>query len=193
MYLYARRRIADEAVRQKLTEATADVEFYDDDDEAYLSRWSHSPDEEKAMCEAVIDLAGLRPLVGDESNHAEISKDRSTVKLCAAYWRKANAIHAWFVDHCQEGVDECQEAEVHPEQLAQLSAQCKDALAAYHAGDLTKAAEIMEPRQGFFFGGYEIDEWWAQDLSTTIDEIDRIVRATVAMRGGVEFLYQSSW
>jgi hypothetical protein len=26
-----------------------------------------------------------------------------------AYWRKANAIHKWFVDNCQDGVDECQE------------------------------------------------------------------------------------
>ena len=29
-----------------------------------------------------------------------------------AYWRKFNALHNWFVQNCQDGVDECQYAEV---------------------------------------------------------------------------------
>ena len=31
-----------------------------------------------------------------------------SVSVNAAYWRKANAIHKWFVDNVQDGEDNCQ-------------------------------------------------------------------------------------
>lgn len=34
------------------------------------------------------------------------------VETEVAYWRKANAIHKWFVDNAQDGEDECQETEI---------------------------------------------------------------------------------
>lgn len=37
-----------------------------------------------------------------------------------AYWRKANAIHAWFVNNCQGGVDDCRDAYVSIEHLEEL-------------------------------------------------------------------------
>jgi len=37
-----------------------------------------------------------------------------------AYWRKANAIHAWFVENVQDGVDECQRTYVSREDLEEL-------------------------------------------------------------------------
>ena len=45
------------------------------------------------------------------------------------YWRKANAIHGWFVRNCQDGVDECEPADVTREQLEQLVADCRTVLA----------------------------------------------------------------
>lgn len=45
------------------------------------------------------------------------------------YWRKANAIHGWFVRECADGVDECQEIFVSRDQLKQLRADCNNALA----------------------------------------------------------------
>ena len=36
------------------------------------------------------------------------------------YWRKSNAIHKWFVDNCQGGVDDCREYMVSVEQLKNL-------------------------------------------------------------------------
>ena len=45
------------------------------------------------------------------------------------YWRKANAIHGWFVRECADGVDECQEITVTREQLAQLRTDCNNELA----------------------------------------------------------------
>lgn len=45
------------------------------------------------------------------------------------YWRKANAIHGWFVRECADGVDECQPITVTREQLAQLRTDCNNSLA----------------------------------------------------------------
>jgi len=45
-----------------------------------------------------------------------------------AYWRKANAIHKWFVDNVQNGVDECQESYVTKKQLIELRAVCQQIL-----------------------------------------------------------------
>lgn len=45
------------------------------------------------------------------------------------YWRKANAVHGWFVRECADGVDECQEIFVSREQLLKLRSDCNNALA----------------------------------------------------------------
>ena len=37
--------------------------------------------------------------------HAEF--EVTHVELEVGYWRKANAIHKWFVDHVQNGQDDC--------------------------------------------------------------------------------------
>ena len=41
-----------------------------------------------------------------------------------AYWRKANAIHGWFVRNVQDGIDECQESKVSREELTALLDIC---------------------------------------------------------------------
>jgi hypothetical protein len=189
MYLSARRHISDEGARDLLAKTTADATRYGGS--IYLPRWDHSGAEAIALANEVIAVAGLTPMVGEETHSVYVAFDGSHVTVTASYWRKANAVHAWFVDNCQDGVDECQEAEVHPEQLAALKTACETALAAYRAGDLRAAGAAMAPRQGFF-GGYDLDEYWAEDMAYTVTEIDRIVRAAIAI-GGVEFVYQSSW
>ena len=41
-----------------------------------------------------------------------------------AYWRKANAIHRWFVEHAQDGTDDCKEYGVSETHLRALLADC---------------------------------------------------------------------
>jgi len=45
------------------------------------------------------------------------------------YWRKANAVHGWFVRECANGVDECQPIPVSREQLQKLRQDCNNSLA----------------------------------------------------------------
>lgn len=44
------------------------------------------------------------------------------------YWRKANAIHKWFVENVQNGEDDCGRYEVSKEQLEELLDVCKEVL-----------------------------------------------------------------
>lgn len=41
-----------------------------------------------------------------------------------AYWRKANAIHKWFVDNVQDGEDECQETEIDIDVIREIRDLC---------------------------------------------------------------------
>jgi hypothetical protein len=107
------------------------------------------------------------------------------ISLDAMYWRKANAIHGWFVKHCQDGVDDCKEYEVARSTLETLRNLCKDILEHSDA----ERDEDLEPTEGFFFGSYDKDEWYFQDLKNTVEGLDRVL----ALPEEYSFIYQSSW
>jgi hypothetical protein len=50
-------------------------------------------------------------------------------------------------------------------------------------------AEVLEPTAGFFFGSYEKDEWYYQDLKETIEGIEKALELPQSF----EFYYQASW
>ncbi len=100
------------------------------------------------------------------------------------YWRKANAIHKWFVDNVQDGVDECQESPVTMDQLDVLLDTVNAVL-----DDNDKAGDLLPPESGFFFGITDIDEYYLEDLVTTKE-----ILTELADRGDDwEYSYQSSW
>ena len=41
-----------------------------------------------------------------------------------AYWRKANAVHKWFVDNVQGGNDDCREYDIYLDNLVELRETC---------------------------------------------------------------------
>ncbi len=105
----------------------------------------------------------------------------------AMYWRKANAIHAWFVRECQEGVDNCQEYWVTPEKLKELRDICREILK-----DTTKANKLLPTQGGFFFGELVYDEWYFQDIENTEKRLTEILENEQLLRGW-QYYYQSSW
>jgi hypothetical protein len=101
------------------------------------------------------------------------------------YWRKANAIHNWFVEHVQGANDDCNEHYVCKEQLLELKETCEKVLESLKKspqttktikvgwgpeGDITKeikiytdtelAQELLPTKTGFFFGSKNYDEWY---------------------------------
>ena len=51
-----------------------------------------------------------------------------TIETEAAYWRKANQIHKWFVDHVQDGNDDCGEYEIGIDTIKALRDECMGVL-----------------------------------------------------------------
>jgi hypothetical protein len=117
-------------------------------------------------------------------------KKISSIVEEVAYWRKANQIHRWFVENVQEGVDDCREYYVSFEQLEKLVTICETVLAAKND---TLSASLLPPQQGFFFGSYEFDDWYYENVSNTIDQLKEcIINATVD-NGSKDYYYSSSW
>lgn len=126
---------------------------------------------------------------------------QATLSVRVGYWRKANAIHGWFVRECQEGKDECQRTLVPSEKLAVLHQLCVKASDALTRGDKDEVLRLLPPVPGFFFGSTDIDDWYKGDLDRTIEIIngalaarDKFLREQGADdRGEVEFYYHASW
>lgn len=142
----------------------------------YVKNWSHMKPEERHQV-----------LVFKNGEKAPIKSERvCTVIEEVAYWRKANEIHNWFVENCQEGVDDCREAYVSREQLGKLLSVCNEVLA-----DHKKAEQLLPTKSGFFFGGTEYDEWYFKSLENTRDVLTEVLAEPETNSG--DYYYNSSW
>ena len=106
------------------------------------------------------------------------------VSVRAMYWRKANAIHGWFVRNCQDDVDDCREYYVSHENLERLRDICQAVL----DGD-DEWSDELEPTEGFFFGSTEKDDFYYQDLKHTVEGLNKVLNEL----DSYDFYYQSSW
>lgn len=102
------------------------------------------------------------------------------IEIPFAYWRKANAIHKWFVDLSGEE-DKCQKIYVSGKKLLELVDICKQVLV-----DPYKADDLLPTQEGFFFGSTEYDEWYFKDLENTIKQLENV-------EADAEYIYQASW
>lgn len=134
------------------------------------------------------------------------------------YWRKANQIHNYFVNAVQGGIDDCDyHHEVTKYILEDLLDTCQEVLDScelvdgkikngetlkdgewtpnFEGGKLIKdpsvAEELLPVTQGFFFGGYEYDEYYLQDIKDTIDIITKILKTTDFDKEAIYYI--SSW
>ena len=134
------------------------------------------------------------------------------------YWRKANAVHKWFVDHVQNGEDDCAyHREVKKEDLEDLRDACEKVLRSavlvngkvkngYRwtnngeepiwedgktVADATVCREVLPIARGFFFGGTEYDEWYINDIRYTYELCCKLLKETDFDKQMI--YYCSSW
>ena len=142
----------------------------------YVRRWVSSRDEKYSDITSALGF----PSEYDKSRFV-------TVEGTIAYWRKANAIHNWFVNNVQDGVDNCENYNVSKAQLLQLREVCQRSIVNRDNGQPVE----LETISGFFFGNTEYNEGYWQDLQDTIEQIDVAVR--IDKSDEVEYMYHASW
>lgn len=145
----------------------------------YMSTVFKKEDGEKqeAIQKLFPELAGMQGRWGDASPVKEVAID-------VGYWRKANAIHEWFVKNVQGGEDECRPHYVSREQLTELKQICEEVLE-----DRALAAKLLPTASGFFFGSTDYDQYYFEDLEHTVKVID----GALALPNDWELEYRSSW
>ena len=105
----------------------------------------------------------------------------------AMYWRKANAIHRWFVNNVQKGVDDCGTYYVSNDKLKELIELCKQVMS-----NKGKACELLPTGSGFFFGTVEYDDWYFEGVQDTIDRLESLL-SDEKITDNFIFEYHSSW
>ena len=172
----------------------------------YVKNWDHMTAERRH------EITVKR---GGEIRH-DIKPERiSEIVEQVAYWRKANAIHKWFVDNVQDGKNECQESCVTVKQLRTLVELCQEVLATVETVDglvntgtqyanglvveLTQpgkvvaqpeiAKKILPTQGGFSFGGTNYDEFYLDDLHDTVKQLEPLLDEN----GDGYFYYHASW
>ena len=142
----------------------------------YVKNWEHTPETE--INNITITKGGI--------NREDI--DLARIKYIVeevGYWRKANQIHNWFVTNVQDGEDNCKEYRVGVKQLRILLQEVIQVL-----DNPNKAKEVLPALEGFFFGDYEYNEWYLQDLKDTKIILEDIFKKD---NDDAEYTYQSSW
>lgn len=144
---------------------------------------------------------------------------RKKIWMCeeVMYWRKANAIHKWFVDNCQKGEDNCQPHLVRKNKIKELYEVCK--VITEHAElihdkvqngtklkdgewqpimedgfrikDTSLAETLLPTESGFFFGSTNYDQWYYEDVKRTYEKLGEIIEADEFDE--YNFYYESSW
>lgn len=148
----------------------------------YVGGWDHGKD---AEYDDLARVVGIEPFEDCPA---------FTVRATVGYWRKANAVHGWFVRNVQKGKDECHDAIVSREQLAKLRDDCHTVLEAEIDGSRALrevGSGVLPTRDGFFFGSTEYDDLYVAKLRQTVKIVDRVL--SDKSLEGCEFYYRASW
>lgn len=127
-------------------------------------------------------------LMGADAVMSEIVQQSANlrIQLEIAYWRKANAIHQFFVN-LAGGKDDCRDIYVSYENLQDLVNRCEQIL---ENKDVEKAKELLPTQSGFFFGSTEYDDWYFETLADTKETLSKILKNSP---DDWDFYYCASW
>lgn len=155
----------------------------------YLPHWGVKNNPELAASLSNFYPEELKELQDKIFDRESLSKTES---FQIGYWRKANAIHHWFVEECSGGIDECQDIYVPKEKLVELRDLCAKVLE-----DPTQGKTLLPTTDGFFFGNTAYDEWYIKEIKYTKELIDDVLAFFEKYKDGdgkyYEVIYLASW
>jgi len=169
----------------------------------YVKQWSHIEPEKQFEVEV---KRGGEP-------YTDIKSERvSYVTEGVGYWRKFNALHYWFVENCQDGVDDGKEHYVTMNQMKELldtlnevknlldkSKLVSKVLTDRVGKEITvecyecenEVRNILPPMEGFFFGGTEINQYYKDSIDISIEIVQELINESD--KYSCEFHYHASW
>jgi hypothetical protein len=105
------------------------------------------------------------------------------------YWRKFNALHRWFVENIQNGVDDCREYYVDATEIQKLLETLKEVSAKRNevVQNELVADKLLPTARGFFFGDASYDEYYYDEVDRTIKLFEELLKEEG------DYYYQSSW
>jgi len=114
-----------------------------------------------------------------------------------SYWRKVNAIHKWFVENVQDGVDDCEPYIVSQENVEDLIHTINKvlSLAKVNSSEQSeKIEELLPTSSGFFFGSTEYDDYYFEELERTKSILDNLLDGLkMGHYDGDVLIYTASW
>ena len=144
------------------------------------------------------ELEDALTAIGFEDAPIEHQYNHMTYVFPIITWRKANAIHKFFVDEVQEGNDNCERHYVSREKLQELLDRITTILDIKTPVAREMKAEELLPTdiEGCFFGSKEYDDWYYKDLEDTKKTLEKVFEYEENAEAGKcfdSFYYQSSW
>ena len=153
--------------------------------EEYVTEDYKSPKGTRLNCKYPVDFNYVHDIIA----YPSVSRVTS---YKVGYWRKANAIHRWFVDNIGNGVDDCKPLHVSLGDLKALLAKCKKVLLEPY-----NAPEILPTQDGFFFGPTDYDALYFKDIDKTIAILTPLIatieRLQQERKNYYEIEYEASW
>lgn len=97
------------------------------------------------------------------------------------YLRKANQIHGFFLE---KGYDDNRQGEqrVRKQDVLELIDRIKQVLANHEL-----APKLLPTTPGFFFGTYEYDDWYFEQLQDYLPDIEKLIKP------GAKYSYSVWW
>ena len=153
---------------------------------------------EEVKVEKSRELKNALDAIGFENAPIQHQFNHFTYVFPIITWRKANAIHKFFVDNCQEGNDNCQRHYVSESDLENLLEIINQILEIKTPVAREMKAEELLPTdiEGCFFGSKEYDDWYYKDLEDTKKTLEKVFEYEENAEAGKcfdSFYYQSSW
>lgn len=139
-------------------------------------------------CDVTVTITGKDYDSNTKSFTPFEEKHKNVVYLIqeVGYWRKANAIHKWFVDNVCDGKNDCNPYYFNINKLQKLKDTCQSVLDNH---DL--APTLLPTYQGCFYGTYDYDEYYFDNLKDTIKIIDNIIDNYDSYNDAL--YYEASW
>ena len=148
----------------------------------YIAAETYSRVNDEFVTTANPDFDIIASAAGIDKDDLDMEVPSLTIEFKVGYWRKAQAIHNWFVDNLQNGNDNCADYFVSRDDLVTLRDIAFEVLQVKHE-------DISNDLLPDGYSSYDDDYYW--QIEDTVKQLDRILDNPKFQ--DYEFTYTSSW